>query len=183
MKSLQGHFLIAAPGLLDPNFRRAVVLIVQHSEEGAFGLVLNRPTNIKLPQVWQQVSQQPCTLDVLLHLGGPCQGPLMAVHTYPPSSEIELLPGLHFCGAADSLHSLVSAGIEPARFFVGYAGWGPGQLEGELEAGGWLTRPATSEMIFLEAERDLWTELTRAIGGSLIEALGIKRVPPDPRLN
>lgn len=183
MKSYQGHFLIAAPELLDPNFRRAVVLIVKHDDEGTFGLVLNRPTSIKLAEVWQQVSEQPCPSDVALHLGGPCQGPLMAVHAHLASSEIEVLPGLHFCASADALLSLVAAGIEPVRFFVGYAGWGPGQLEDELDAGGWLTRAATSELVFLEPGRDLWTELTRAIGSNLIDALGIKHVPPDPRHN
>jgi len=81
MKSLQGHLLIASPTLLDPNFRKSVVLLVQHNEEGAMGLVLNRPTETKLCEAWTQVAETDCASDASLNLGGPCEGPLMALHT------------------------------------------------------------------------------------------------------
>ena len=86
--SLDGHFLVASRELLDPNFARSVVLIIRHSEEGAMGLVLNRPTKTSVSEAWKQVSEAPCPTTGLIHLGGPCRGPLMAIHGDPALGEI-----------------------------------------------------------------------------------------------
>ena len=96
--SLEGNFLVASRELLDPNFARSVVLIIRHSDEGAMGLVLNRPTKTSVSEAWKQVSEAPCPSTGLIHLGGPCRGPLMAVS--PRSGrcgEIELVPRVYFC--------------------------------------------------------------------------------------
>ena len=76
MAFIQGHLLVASPKLGDPNFFRAVVLLVRHNEEGAFGVVLNRPSNTLLKEVWSNVSETPCTTEAVIHHGGPCPGPL-----------------------------------------------------------------------------------------------------------
>ncbi len=81
MTSLQGYFLIASPHLSDTNFRRSVVLLLKHSDEGAFGLVLNRPTDSLLSEVWELISESPCKLGEAIHIGGPVGGPLMALHS------------------------------------------------------------------------------------------------------
>ena len=78
--SLEGQFLVASRKLLDPNFVRSVVLLVRHSDEGAMGLVINRPTKTTVAEAWRQVSEAPARREALIHLGGPCRGPLMAVH-------------------------------------------------------------------------------------------------------
>ena len=98
MKSLAGNLLIASPFLGDQNFNKSVVLIIQHTEEGAFGLVLNRPTNFRMADVWDIVSDdEPCPADAVIHYGGPVEGPLMALHTKRSRSEHEqerLKPGM-----------------------------------------------------------------------------------------
>ena len=183
MESLQGHFLIAATELQDPNFRQTVVLLVQHNDEGALGLVLNRPSDITVKQVWEKVGDSPCVTDHTLLVGGPCQGPLMSVHTKFGLGDQEVMPGVYFSTQSDSIEKLVARDDEAMRFFVGFAGWSPGQLESELETGSWRTMEATAEQIFA-APSDLWIMLTRhAISSTLISTLRIKHVPSDPSLN
>lgn len=186
MKSLEGHLLVAARSLRDPNFHRSVVLIVKHNEDGALGLVLNRPSGTKIADVWSQVSSADCQVDQPLFTGGPIQGPLMAIHSTAAWSELEVVAGVYFTAAREMLEQLVAsgepAGAEQARFFVGYSGWGGGQLEMELDAGAWLTIAATRRYVF--NPDDCWQDLARQIGGSqLLESLGIKHVPSDPSLN
>jgi len=97
MESLEKHLLIASPYMLDPNFQRTVVLMVQHSDEGAFGLVINRPTDKLLKDLWREINNSPCDSDEPVHLGGPVPGPIMAIHTDPTLGEKEIIPGLYFC--------------------------------------------------------------------------------------
>ncbi len=178
--------LVAAPALRDPNFHRSVVLVVKHGDDGTLGLILNRPSGTRIAEIWSQVSSASCHIDQPIHTGGPIQGPLMALHSAPDLAEIEVVPGVYFTAARENLEQIVSATESAApketRFFVGYAGWGPGQLEAELDGGAWLTVAATSQHVF-QAD-DPWQGLTRQIGGSqLFASLGIKHVPSDPRLN
>ena len=181
--SLEGHFLVASRELLDPSFARSVVLLVQHSDEGAMGLVLNRPTKTTLSEAWRQVSEAECPTEGLIYLGGPCRGPLMALHGDPVQSEIEVVSGLHFSADPDKIEALVSQGEPLARYFIGFAGWGPGQLEAEMAQDSWLTIPATVESTF-DAPDELWNKIMRRISTSrLISDLNIRHVPPDPSLN
>lgn len=183
MNSLQGQLLIAAPRLIDPNFRRSVVLLIQHGASGALGLILNRPTSTSLADVWDQVSQAPCETQEPLHLGGPVQGPLVALHDRADLGEIEVVAGLHFCAEPAKLESLVAAAGQTARYFVGYSGWGAGQLEHELQEGSWICHPAAPQHVFQPVE-DLWQRVTREITDSaVISAIKLKHIPPDPSLN
>ena len=122
--------LVASQKLLDPNFNRTVVLIIQHGEQGALGLVLNRQLEITMDEVWQQISEQPCLLDAALHQGGPCEGTLMVLHTDPALAAMEVLPGVYFSTDKDDLEQLVASSNDdrPIKFFTGYSGWGPEQL-------------------------------------------------------
>jgi putative transcriptional regulator len=183
MKSLEGQLLIASNELRDPNFLRTVVLIFRHDDEGAAGLVLNRRLNATLRQIWKQVSQQPCRCEAALYLGGPVEGPLMAIHTEGELSEIEIVEGLFFSAGGENLAQLVDAEQPMARFFVGYAGWGAGQLEREMDEGAWLTAPATAERVFGDID-ELWQRVTReATSSALISTLKIKHVPKHPWMN
>lgn len=183
MERLQGQLLVASNDLLDPNFLRTVVLIVQHGDDGAMGLVLDRRTSTSLRQMWEQIGQTPCERNDRLHLGGPVSGPLMAVHTLASASEIEIIEGLYFSAGAHALRELAAEGDHDVRFFVGHAGWGAGQLESEIAEGSWLLTPATIDEVFSSPD-DLWRRSTRQIvGSSLIAALQIKHVPPNPDLN
>jgi putative transcriptional regulator len=183
VESLQGHFLIASHELRDPNFFHSVVLIVRHGEDGALGLVLNRPTQARIKQVWQQVSDTPCATEERLYVGGPVEGLLMAIHTQPLWADLEILPGVYYSGDPDHLKELVQQTEGAQRFFVGYAGWSEGQLEREMEEGSWLVLPATEESIFNLDDRS-WERLMREVtSSSIVAALKIKHVPADPRLN
>lgn len=183
MKSYQGHFLIASPHLNDPNFLRAVVLLIQHSDEGAFGVILNRPIDKTIQELWEEVNEPPCTSQKHLNLGGPVSGPLMAVHNQEAASEAEILPGIFFSAQKEHLEALVAEDPPQLKLFVGHSGWGAGQLEHELKQGAWMISAATPELVFLEEEH-LWQRLTRQLGQAmLVSVLKIKHVPDDPNLN
>ena len=102
MKSLQGQLLIASPKLFDPNFFRSVILLVQHGENGALGLVLNRPLEMTIANAWEQVSEMPCEATGFLHQGGPCDGPLMVLHTDASIPEMPVIPEVRSSSGASA---------------------------------------------------------------------------------
>jgi putative transcriptional regulator len=156
--------------------------MVQHDEGGALGLILNRPLETTIKDAWEQVSELPCDVEQLLHQGGPCDGPLMVLHTDATLSDMEVMPGLYFSADKDAVEALVARNEGSTKYFVGYAGWGPGQLENELEEGGWLTAPATAEQVFEESEEQ-WMALARRIMDSAATWLRAKVIPEDPSVN
>ena len=183
MTSLRAHLLIATPELAEP-FSGSVVLLVRHNEEGALGLILNRRTSTLLKEAWDKVSQVPCHRDESLFLGGPCEGPLVALHTRDFLLEIEVMPGLYFSAGKDKLERLASeTDGSPVKFFAGYSGWAPGQLESEIRRGSWSVMPAASEHVF-HHEGELWVRASRHVAdASWRSALHIKHAPADPRMN
>jgi putative transcriptional regulator len=182
MTSLQGRLLVASPKLVDPNFFHSVVLIVQHRQKGALGVVLNRPSQIAVRTAWKRISQTPCRIDALLHHGGPCDGPLMVVHTNQVLSQTQVMPGIHFSTEKDAIQQLVAQKHGPMKFFVGYAGWVKGQIEMELEEGGWLTVEAAGQNIF--SPEDQWESLRRAAQRAAAPAwLDPAMIPDDPSVN
>ena len=183
MQSLQGQLLVASDELLDPNFRQTVVLLVQHSEDGAMGVVVNRPTTTSIEQAWEKITGHECAAGGMMYIGGPCEGALSVLHMEEEWSDIEVLDGLHFTASKDSIEELVQLVEGDKRFFVGYAGWGPGQLENELGRGDWALVPAKSEFIFGSPE-NIWESMSkRSAGMSVLAAMKIRNVPDDPSLN
>jgi putative transcriptional regulator len=183
MSFLQGHLLVASPKLGDPNFFRAVVLLVRHNEEGALGVVLNRPSDTPLKEIWAKVSETPCETAAVIHHGGPCPGPLMAVHTEEFLAESEVLPNLYFASDKEQLEHLVLRPTEVARFYVGYAGWQAGQLEAEMQAGAWFNSPASKEHAFWPTD-DLWEQVCRELSSTTrLAGIKVKHEPPDPSMN
>ena len=141
MESVRGQLLIAGPTLLDPNFWRTVVLIVEHSEEGALGLVLNRPSETTVAEAVPQLEEllEP---DEPLYLGGPvAPSSVIVLARFEEPGEAALLAfeDVGVLGTGVSLEDPVAA-VRQGRAFVGHAGWGPGQLDGELvqENGEWV---------------------------------------------
>jgi putative transcriptional regulator len=183
MKSLQGHFLIASPHLADTNFYKGVVLMIKHDDEGAFGLILNRPTDNTIHEVWKMVAEEEGHCPQPIFHGGPVSGPLVALHRVKSAAEAEVLPGLYFAAHKDKLQKIVSQSSKPYRFFTGYAGWAGGQLEGELNAGGWLKAKVKKDLIFHKGD-DLWERIVRTIGADFLgQAIKPKHVPENPSLN
>jgi putative transcriptional regulator len=183
MNSLKGHFLVASPHLVDPNFVRTVVLLIHHSEEGAFGVVLNRPAESTVRDLWEKVGAGQCDSDQHVHVGGPVPGPLMAVHADRSAAEMEIVPGVYFAAQRENLEKLVHQHEHPYRLFVNHSGWGGGQLENELKQGAWFTLPATVEFVFADYD-ELWKRIAFRIGDAFwASALGIRHFPAAPWMN
>jgi putative transcriptional regulator len=183
MESLEGHLLVASPQLLDPNFARALVLLIEHNQEGAFGVVVNHPIGKTLQELWREVGSAPCHSQQPVYLGGPVPGPLIALHTKPELAETEALPGVFFAAKKQHLDVLVLSEEPSYRIFIGHSGWGAGQLENELRQGDWRVAPATAESIFSTAD-DLWEVVLRQIGHTLLKSiLNLNELPPDPKVN
>jgi putative transcriptional regulator len=180
VESLRGQLLVAGPALIDPNFWRSVVLIGEHNEEGALGVILNRPAPVT-------VGEAAAALAPLVHdgepvfLGGPVQ----------PESAVVLadvehpdFAGLIVFGTIGFLMGEVDPerfdGVRRARVFAGYAGWGAGQLEQEMEEDSWIVEPAIAEDVFTDAPEKLWSAVLTRKGGDY--AL-LSTMPPDPSLN
>jgi putative transcriptional regulator len=161
--SLAGSFLVARPVLKDPNFARSVVLLLAHSADGAFGLVVNRP----VPEPIEG-------LPFPVYLGGPCPAPgLLLLHGHPewrtadpdlppePAPAEEVAPGV-FVGDVACLERAREAGSGAGlrlRVFNGYAGWASDQLEGEIAVGAWVVVPASGDLLFDTPAEDLWDRL------------------------
>jgi putative transcriptional regulator len=183
MERLQGSLLVASPHLPDPNFSRTVVLMIEHLPDGALGLILNRVSNTTLQSVWKDVCEGQIVGEEWLYVGGPVEGPLMALHGHPDLEGIEVIPHVYFSSEKSVLESLVQQQTIPYRIFTGYSGWGAGQLENELKLGGWLTAPARREHVF-EDHDGLWQRVTHTIGEAITrQTLKIRHIPDDPRQN
>ncbi len=183
MKNLVGHFLIAEPRLQDPNFYRTVVLITQHNAEGASGVILNRPLNVRLSEIWGNLSQTPLGCDHELFLGGPVQGPLAAIHCLAEEADSTILPDLFLSVERTRLNSLFAMSDLKCRVFSGYAGWGESQLENELEAGGWFVLPARTATVFGDPD-ELYGRVCEEVGsGILFPGKPPAVLPIDPTAN
>jgi putative transcriptional regulator len=181
MDSARGQLLIAGPSLIDPNFWRAVVLVVEHSEEGAFGLVLNRASETSVGEAVPELGEIIDPADPLF-VGGPVQpSSVVILGRFEDSGDAAVLAfdDVGVLAKASSLEQM-SVGLRVARAFVGHSGWGAGQLDSELERGDWILDPARLEDAFPAAPRDLWSTVLTRKGGSY--AL-VARMPLDPSLN
>ncbi len=184
MNSLKGHLLIASPTLLDPNFVRSVVLMIEHNEQGAAGVVINGPGDTTITQIAMKAFQEPLEWEKLITRGGPVPGPLLALHTSEEHADQEVMAGLYTTAEATKIEALVRLEVEPSRFVINYAGWGPGQLEAELAEESWMTLPARLELVFTADDTELWKlVVNEANRGRLIDMLHLEDVPQDPRLN
>jgi putative transcriptional regulator len=182
-KYLIGHFLVASRYLRDPNFARSVVLMIHHNPEGAMGVVINRPSDKTVREVWEMIGNDPCDREDFIFIGGPVPGPLVALHTVEAFGQHEVLPGLHVATHKDALDLIVRKSDVRVRLYSGHAGWGSGQLEGEMEAGGWLSTRASLDDVFADHET-IWKTVTQRIGLEIMAPeLNQEHVPPDPSLN
>ncbi len=166
-KSLRGHLLLDGGNLFGSWFHRTVVLICQHDEEGAFGLVLNRPSGAEVGEA--VVSDLPDALKQLpLFIGGPVQpGALSYLHGDALLPEASVMPNVDLGHSLDQLAELADV-LSPTRrllVFAGYAGWSPGQLDEEIARNAWLVHPASPELIFEAEPLELWKRILRDQGG------------------
>ena len=180
---LGGKLLVAAPVLEDANFARSVVLLVEHGDEGALGVVLNRPSALRLDELmpaWADKAQPPS----VLFEGGPVQqGSAIAVARVRPGTE-PTEGWNRFSGGLGTLDlamdPLFATGVEEVRVYLGYAGWGAGQLEGELAAGAWFVVDALESDVFCEEPNELWRSVLRR---QRTEVRIFANFPEHPSLN
>jgi putative transcriptional regulator len=165
-KSLKGQLLLDGGKLRGSWFHRAVVLVCQHDENGALGLVINRPGPTTLGEAI--LADLPDTLDgEILYLGGPVQASALSYlqgDTFIPDANV--LPGLNL---EHSLDDLIEAGesfspTQKLKIFAGYSGWAPGQLDEEMTRGAWLIHPATPEQVFHANPDEQWQEILKSKG-------------------
>jgi putative transcriptional regulator len=180
-ESLCGQLLLASPALMDPNFRRAVILVGVHSEEGAMGVVLNRPSEVAVseavPQLEQTVAEQEP-----VYVGGPVQPSsivFLAEFLDPTPAGLLVLGRIGFPAPDASIDELTEATAR-RRVFAGYAGWGEGQLDAEVDQGDWIAHSAVPDDVFTDVPAELWSSVLTRKGGSY--AL-IASMPSDPSLN
>lgn len=186
-----GRLLVATPLLEDPNFRRSVVLVVDHGpEEGTLGVVLNRPTEVEVAQIlppWADLQLEDGVS--VVYQGGPValDSALALAHATGADDPLgwRALDGLPAVGRVglvdlDSPPSLLAGGIDRFRVFAGYAGWGAGQLRTEIEEGSWYVVTGETSDVFARAPERLWQAVLRRQGGDLAF---VATYPEDPSLN
>ncbi len=178
MESLAGRLLISSPSLIDPNFRRTVVLMTHHNEEGAVGLVLSRPSELTVADAVPDLGGLPCKDDVV-YVGGPVQpeAVVVLIEVDEPGDGVEPIVGNVAYMPPDAPDELDPS---RARVFAGYSGWGPGQLEAELEEPAWIVADAVPDDVFASDPDELWRTVLQRKGGKFNL---IATMPYDPKLN
>ena len=166
-ESLRGQFLIAAKRLRDDNFYKSVILMLEHGEHGAMGLVINRPSSIKVSHALAGHFNLPDTEDVVFG-GGPVEPSALVILHDDSAFQDEgpsVLPGLFVGGSPDAFERVIGEAAASGslkhsfRVFSGYSGWGAGQLESEIERGDWLSHPACREMVFYDDPYEIYDAL------------------------
>ena len=183
MESLRGKLLLAAPVLKDPNFDRTVIFIAEHSDEGAMGLVLNRPSEAPVAEAIPDLDWVAESGAVSVFVGGPVapNGVIVLAEWEDPSKAVVLVDDdLGFVpGDAEDTDALAAA-MRRARVYAGHAGWGPGQLEDELADDAWIVESPLREELFSDEPEGLWAAVLRRKGR---EFALLSTMPPDPSLN
>lgn len=161
--------LLAMPQVVDPFFHKSVVLLLHHEEEGSFGFIVNRPTEIRLTEILEgmEVAWQGRE-SAVAHFGGPVQPQLGTVLFAPGAAATEaaseVLPGVAITQHIGDLSRLAETPPADFRLFLGYAGWGAGQLIEEILRNDWLTAPVRADLIFAPDPEQVWSEALRSVG-------------------
>jgi putative transcriptional regulator len=191
--SLRGRLLVATPPLVDPNFARTVVLMLEHGAEGSLGLVLNRPSTTELADAlpaWYDIVSRPALVfiggpvsaDAVIALGRRPHAPPAAPDSRPAADDDGWIPLIGDLGTIDVGRdpSDVAPGVEELRVFLGYAGWAPHQLEEELRQGSWFVVEADATDAFATDPSSLWTDVLRRQPSRIAI---FATCPPDPSVN
>jgi putative transcriptional regulator len=176
-----GQLLLSEPFMEDPNFKRSVVVLCEHKEEGTLGFIINKCLNMNLAEAIPDLKE----FEAPLYFGGPVEtDTLHFIHTLGEDLEgsLQIAPGLWWGGNFEVLSILIKAQqIKPeqVRFYLGYSGWSPGQLAEELDTNSWIPHPGSKNYIFNQTDM-LWRKIMREKGGKYKI---MSNYPEDPRLN
>ncbi len=177
-----GILLIADPFLKDPNFIRTVIILCEHQQEGSFGFVLNKQYEQTLDELMDGFEGH----KIPIYYGGPVQmDTIHFLHQYPEKviGGMEIMKGVYWGGDFEMLGEMVKSNeidYNKVRFFIGYSGWGDGQLNSELNEKSWLTATATRKLIFHNQPDEIWKDSLRHLGGDYEMMINF---PIDPQLN
>lgn len=171
---LTNQFLIAMPGLEDPNFFHSVTYICEHNDQGALGLVINRPLDMQLGEILQHIKLQhsePEARQIQVHLGGPVQQDRGFV-LHEPLGEweatLKVTDRIGITSSIDILQAIAkNEGPERSLITLGYAGWGAGQLEQEMAENAWLSGPADPDILFNSPDEERWKAAAASLGVDL----------------
>ena len=168
LTGLAPTLLVSMPQLNDPNFSRSVVLLCEHGADGAFGLVLNRPTDTSASSVVHLTPPVTSRNRLALWIGGPVEperGWILMAEEPPDAESVRVSDGVYLSTSQDLLRRLLEEASPPrARLLTGYAGWRPGQLDAELAASAWLTAQADTDIIFETHAAEMWETTIRRLG-------------------
>src|SRR6476660_5670489 len=181
MDSLTSHFLIASPAIMDPKFEGAVVLITAHNDQGAIGLILNRCSEATVGEAVPQLAPV-IGMDEPVFVGGPVNPDGVAGVAEcedPEQAGIVVMNDVGFVAIEEALEER-PPDLQRRRVFAGVAGWGPEQLEDELDRDDWIIEPADVDAIFTDDPDRLWSEVLRRKGGRYEL---VARMPIDPSMN
>ena len=165
----KGSLLIANPVLPDPNFSRTVILLCDHDEQGSFGLVINRSTQLKAPDLFLNINILK-SYNEKIYLGGPVSQSMVFFLCRSPSAAgklDEVCSGVYLGSNLETLESLYASLENPEqdiRFYLGYSGWSDGQLAEEMEQNSWLVQRANEQFIFLDSESSIWPKAVNSLG-------------------
>jgi putative transcriptional regulator len=179
MDSLKGRLLLAGAGIEGAVFRKTVILVAEHDDQGALGFVVNHPSQALALEIAPSLAAFDA-LDRRLFLGGPVQPEIVAVLAEFEDPHLAARPIFGSVGFAPADAADVPEGIVRAKAFAGYAGWGPGQLESEMEEDSWITEPALADDVFAEDVDGLWTNVVRRKGPKFQL---LSTMPFDPSAN
>jgi putative transcriptional regulator len=182
IKPKRGKILISEPFLLDYFFKRSVILLAEHNEEGTFGVIINKPIKARFNQVVKDFPE----FNSRVFLGGPVQSDsLFFIHTLGDKVEnsLEILPGIFWGGDIERIRELIILSVlKPSqiRFFIGYSGWSPHQLEDELERNSWVVSSLSADDILRTTPSMLWSRSLRKLGNDYAHWV---KFPDDPSDN
>jgi len=178
-QNLAGSLILAHPSMMDPNFRRTVILLSAHNEEGALGVVVNRPMGCQLGDFSEEFADG-ALADIPVYDGGPVNGKQIMLSAWQSESMMGVFR-LYFGIDLDTASGLMASPEDPTiRAFAGYAGWGEGQLEGELAQNAWIVSPVSPEMLDRLEGVNMW----RTILGEISPELRfLADAPDDPSRN
>ena len=157
-----------------------MVLIVRDDENGTFGLVLNRPLETTVKEAIEGAMVGECAIEAPLHLGGPCEGMLTVLHGDPGLGEAEVMEGVYFTAARESIERILADNPKPAKYFAGYSGWSAGQLDSEMESGAWILTPAEKTLVFANPDA-MWNRIITQV--TIGKNVDVDRMPEDPSVN
>ncbi len=169
-QSIAPGLLLSMPHLLDPHFTRAVVLMIEHSDEGSFGLIINQPSDMTVPSLLDQLDiEWRGDQTAPVWTGGPVMPQTgWVLHEPRPGADqtdtVEIARGIELSTSQERLREIALAPPSRVRFLLGYAGWGPGQLASEMQQGSWLHADASPRLVFDIEPDEMWASALQSIG-------------------